>query len=234
MGRNRQQGRRPGSNKRSQQEAAEIAELERVITAGAPAPGTNPLAVDSLPADSYAGAKKFEQLPLSNYTKEALKKASYTQLTAIQRAALPHALCGRDVLGAAKTGSGKTLAFLIPVRSGSVSATRAVAIAAGWHAGSAVLVPQLLGVKVRSSQLAAGTGSNGPCSYQTPYSLASVPQHQACIALARLCNWLAALSLQAARHATAVTAADRGCCSALHSIRSGWLPSGCPVYGPSD
>ena len=36
-------------------------------------------------------------------------------MTDIQRAALPHALCGRDVLAAAKTGSGKTLAFLIPV-----------------------------------------------------------------------------------------------------------------------
>lgn len=36
-------------------------------------------------------------------------------MTQIQRATLPHALCGRDVLAAAKTGSGKTLAFLIPV-----------------------------------------------------------------------------------------------------------------------
>jgi superfamily II DNA/RNA helicase len=36
-------------------------------------------------------------------------------MTDIQRASLPHALCGRDVLGAAKTGSGKTLAFIIPV-----------------------------------------------------------------------------------------------------------------------
>lgn len=36
-------------------------------------------------------------------------------MTEIQLAAIPHALAGRDVLGAAKTGSGKTLAFLIPL-----------------------------------------------------------------------------------------------------------------------
>ncbi len=36
-------------------------------------------------------------------------------MTQVQRAALPHVLSGRDVLGAAKTGSGKTLAFVIPV-----------------------------------------------------------------------------------------------------------------------
>lgn len=36
-------------------------------------------------------------------------------MTAIQRAAIPHALAGRDILGAAKTGSGKTLAFTVPL-----------------------------------------------------------------------------------------------------------------------
>ncbi len=36
-------------------------------------------------------------------------------MTDIQRAAIPHALKGKDILGSAKTGSGKTLAFLIPV-----------------------------------------------------------------------------------------------------------------------
>lgn len=59
--------------------------------------------------------KNFEDLPLSRYTIEGLKKARYIEMTAIQKAALPHALTGQDVLGAAKTGSGKTLAFTIPV-----------------------------------------------------------------------------------------------------------------------
>ena len=59
----------------------------------------------------------FDNLPISQYTLEGLKSAKYTRLTAIQRAALPHTLAGKDVLGAAKTGSGKTLAFLIPVRA---------------------------------------------------------------------------------------------------------------------
>lgn len=35
--------------------------------------------------------------------------------TPIQASAIPHALAGRDILGAARTGSGKTLAFLIPL-----------------------------------------------------------------------------------------------------------------------
>jgi hypothetical protein len=47
--------------------------------------------------------------------------AGYTTLTAIQRAALPHALAGRDILGAAKTGSGKTLCFLVPVSAAAAA-----------------------------------------------------------------------------------------------------------------
>ncbi|CAM6024675.1 unnamed protein product [Sphagnum balticum] len=102
----------------------EIDALETRIAAGAPAPGSNPLAV-ILPKEDeegsrveprpYVGAKRFTQLPLSDRSQRGLKEAKYTHMTAIQRASLPHALCGHDVLGAAKTGSGKTLAFLIPV-----------------------------------------------------------------------------------------------------------------------
>ena len=44
-----------------------------------------------------------------------LKDAHFTKMTDIQKKALPYALKGRDILGAAQTGSGKTLAFTIPV-----------------------------------------------------------------------------------------------------------------------
>ncbi|KAK9814593.1 hypothetical protein WJX72_008381 [[Myrmecia] bisecta] len=122
--------------KRSQQEAAEIKALEAAIQAGTPPPGTFVVGSNSSTAPaseaaqsfsevplraaqgtaslSYAAAKRFDELPISQYTKDGLKEADFVTLTAIQRAALPQALCGRDILGAAKTGSGKTLAFLIP------------------------------------------------------------------------------------------------------------------------
>lgn len=100
-------------------EADEIAALEARIQAGAPPAGSNPLASSLLSEEKdaapYAGAKLFQHLPISDRTKRGLADAKFTHMTAIQRAALPHAFCGRDVLGAAKTGSGKTLAFLIPV-----------------------------------------------------------------------------------------------------------------------
>ncbi|KAF2422377.1 P-loop containing nucleoside triphosphate hydrolase protein [Tothia fuscella] len=57
----------------------------------------------------------FTDLPLSGPTKEGLKGAHFVTLTDIQAKAIPLALKGADILGAAKTGSGKTLAFLIPI-----------------------------------------------------------------------------------------------------------------------
>ena len=57
----------------------------------------------------------FSSLPLSQPTASALEASHYKNLTDIQKQAVPHALKGSDILGAAKTGSGKTLAFLVPV-----------------------------------------------------------------------------------------------------------------------
>ena len=64
-----------------------------------------------------AGAKRpaFQDLPLSKVTLKGLTANGFTEMTDIQLAAVPHALAGRDVLGAAKTGSGKTLAFVVPL-----------------------------------------------------------------------------------------------------------------------
>ena len=88
------------------QEAALLS--ERVI-AEAPARGTQ--------HTSAAGAAglPFTALPLSQRTLRGLAAAKYETCTPIQQAALPHALAGRDVLGAARTGSGKTLAFVVPL-----------------------------------------------------------------------------------------------------------------------
>lgn len=36
-------------------------------------------------------------------------------MTEIQRCCIPHALQGRDIMGASRTGSGKTLSYLVPV-----------------------------------------------------------------------------------------------------------------------
>jgi ATP-dependent RNA helicase DDX10/DBP4 len=62
-----------------------------------------------------AAATEFSALPLSRLTQLGLARARFTRLTRIQQAAIPHALAGRDVLGAARTGSGKTLAFVVPL-----------------------------------------------------------------------------------------------------------------------
>ncbi|KAK2744833.1 ATP-dependent RNA helicase dbp4 [Myotisia sp. PD_48] len=65
--------------------------------------------------DLKASVEGFSDLPLSDPTLTGLSSSHYKTLTDIQSRAIPHALQGRDVLGAAKTGSGKTLAFLVPV-----------------------------------------------------------------------------------------------------------------------
>ncbi|KAI1170662.1 ATP-dependent RNA helicase DBP4 [Nemania sp. FL0916] len=62
-----------------------------------------------------ADTSKFSSLPLSSPTASGIEASHFQTPTDIQARAIPAALKGRDILGAAKTGSGKTLAFLVPV-----------------------------------------------------------------------------------------------------------------------
>ncbi|KAK5136601.1 ATP-dependent RNA helicase dbp4 [Meristemomyces frigidus] len=73
------------------------------------------LAQSVVQLDPKATFTSFSDLPLSAPTTAGLKAASFTTLTDIQAKAIPLALKGSDILGAAKTGSGKTLSFILPV-----------------------------------------------------------------------------------------------------------------------
>ncbi|EAL65432.1 hypothetical protein DDB_G0284017 [Dictyostelium discoideum AX4] len=113
----------------------EIKSIEQRLIDEAPQRGTNPLAnISSTTATTttttatkndkekekeykidYPSATDFKDLPISQLTLKALTESKFLKLTDIQRASLPHTLCGRDILGAAKTGSGKTLSFILPI-----------------------------------------------------------------------------------------------------------------------
>ncbi|KAJ7943578.1 RNA helicase [Quillaja saponaria] len=108
-------------------EEEEIELLDSWIQSQKPDSGSNPMSLPPLGSNAplgrldeesfsrYAGATRFQQLPISQKTKDGLRQSKYIKMTDVQRASLPHALCGRDVIGASKTGSGKTLSFIIPV-----------------------------------------------------------------------------------------------------------------------
>ncbi|KAK3199638.1 hypothetical protein Dsin_023053 [Dipteronia sinensis] len=119
---------KPDSKKVRIMETEEIELLNSWIDSQKPESGSNPLSFPPLEKKEpigrvgegdnfsrYVGAARFDQLPISKRTKTGLKAAGYVKMTEIQRASLPHSLCWRDILGAAKTGSGKTLAFVITV-----------------------------------------------------------------------------------------------------------------------
>jgi ATP-dependent RNA helicase DDX10/DBP4 len=88
--------------------------LEARIAAQAPPSGVYGFLDEKRPDGSPYFAISFSELPISKPTLAGLFKAHYTTMTPVQRGTIPHALCGRDILGTAVTGSGKTLAFLIP------------------------------------------------------------------------------------------------------------------------
>ena len=95
--------------KKGENEEEEALRLEREVQSFAPKRGEQRTIKEGEEEDL------FENMPLSSRTKEGLRSSGLKTPTEIQAAALPHALAGRDILGAAKTGSGKTLCFVLPV-----------------------------------------------------------------------------------------------------------------------
>lgn len=65
--------------------------------------------------DVAAGITSFDDLPLSERTKEAIKKVGWNSPTPVQKLCLPLTLRGRQVAGFAQTGTGKTGVFLITI-----------------------------------------------------------------------------------------------------------------------
>jgi ATP-dependent RNA helicase DDX10/DBP4 len=104
---NQQGQRRRKKNFKKISPTEEIAALKSRIEEETPARGSL-----AHPKNSVVS---FASQPLSQATLQGLENNGYTTMTAIQAGSVPHALAGRDILGAAKTGSGKTLAFLIPL-----------------------------------------------------------------------------------------------------------------------
>ncbi|WNM41628.1 DEAD/DEAH box helicase [Micromonospora halotolerans] len=88
-------------------------------------------------ADPTVDTPDFAALGLPRPLVEALARQGITTPFEIQRATVPDALAGRDVLGRGQTGSGKTLAFGLPVIARLAERNRARPL----HPRALVLVP---------------------------------------------------------------------------------------------
>jgi ATP-dependent RNA helicase RhlB len=62
---------------------------------------------------THLSETRFDELPLEEALRQAIRETGFTRCTPIQAKALPIALEGRDVAGQAQTGTGKTAAFLL-------------------------------------------------------------------------------------------------------------------------
>ncbi|MFE9202604.1 DEAD/DEAH box helicase [Micromonospora sp. NPDC007230] len=102
------------------------------------APGTSPSAdLTPMPELPATETPDFAALGLPRQLVDALARQGITTPFEIQRATLPDALAGRDVLGRGQTGSGKTLAFGLPVIARLAERNRARPL----HPRALVLVP---------------------------------------------------------------------------------------------
>ena len=57
----------------------------------------------------------FDDLKISDNIKKAIKEMGFSDLTEIQKLAIPIALKSKDFTAQAQTGSGKTIAFAVPI-----------------------------------------------------------------------------------------------------------------------
>ncbi|WP_435832618.1 DEAD/DEAH box helicase [Micromonospora wenchangensis] len=117
-------------------------------------PGTSPSAHD-LPTDDVTPVTPvgFADLGLPRQLVDALARQGITTPFEIQRATLPDALAGRDVLGRGQTGSGKTLAFGLPIVARLAELNRARPL----HPRALVLVPtRELAMQVNDALLPLG------------------------------------------------------------------------------
>ncbi|MER7330704.1 DEAD/DEAH box helicase [Micromonospora sp. NPDC000119] len=144
------------------------APLERHFLTAFAEPGTFPPALDTAdaqavveqdvtPQDSAAPvtaeATDFAALGLPQPLVRALARQGITAPFEIQRATMPDALAGRDVLGRGQTGSGKTLAFGLPLLARVADGERARPL----HPRALVLVPtRELAMQVNDALLPLG------------------------------------------------------------------------------
>ena len=71
--------------------------------------------IDRLIAVMEQAPSRFDDLGLSQDSLFSVKRAGFTDPSAIQAAFIPVALSGRDCIGQARTGTGKTAAFVLPI-----------------------------------------------------------------------------------------------------------------------
>ncbi len=111
------------------------------------------------------GRMTFAELGLSKKCLSALEHAGFEAPTPIQAQAIPPALQGKDVIGAAATGTGKTLAFVLPMLERLVGKTGTRALILAPTRELALQINEQLdkfrhGYHLRSAAVIGGVGMN--------------------------------------------------------------------------